>query len=1060
MFRGKWMRICSLLCVFFLVVGSVNFPKAQAADPWVNQADVSWIDSSKKLVAFTFDDGPVGTAPTASSQRIMDVLEKYGMHCTYFYWGEKINSSNVDEIKRAYSLGCELGNHSFTHPYLTNMSAAQIKEEIAKTNAWLEPISGNAETLIRPPYGSTNNTVQQAAGAPLINWSLDSGDWNNGNYNSVLRTVRNGIQDGSIILFHETYDYTAQAVETLVPELIEQGYEIVSVSELMKMKGVELKAGTVYTNQAVGKPNVIENVDHEHVYQDIVTAPTCTERGYTTHKCTVEGCKKVVVDTYVDALGHDWDEGKITTPATEESAGLMTYTCARCGETKTKRIPRIGATVPDDIDFKDAASADRFEVVNKTVTEIRAGEGLYMITTKDAFEPCNGQLSGDAATTPKDLVLIPVEGDWQATLKFNFSTGSAGNGYYQFFGFYAMQDYNNCAGIRGGDGAFQNFLRIGGELAADSADMNSSPGFSSAGTYWFRIIKEGTSYACFRSANGEEFTEIFSYVDTGIEADKIAIDAYTGMTEGYVFMVDTLSFEDVGGAPQPHVHDYAAVVTAPTCTKGGYTTFTCSCGDSYVADETDPVAHEFVNGECKYCGLKAFVATFICDEHASVTVYDSQAEDSPKTEKAASAYARNSDTGEIDASGDGQVNFVVAVDDGYELVSVTAEPNNYKNLKLPAETGTGYRITKITGDFTVTVVTKASTCEHDYKAVVTAPTCTEKGYTTYTCSKCGISYVDEITEKLQHNFVNGACTVCGLKAYVINFACDAGASVTVYESQAEDSPKVEKAAATYARSGDTGEIDASGDGQVNFEVVLAPGYVLKDVTAEPKNYKNIKLPEETGAGYRITKISGDFTVTVTTEKGADYVCDGGEACPSKGFTDVPMAGTWAHAGIDYCVETGLMKGISDGIFNPSGTVTRGQLVTILYRIAGEPAFTTDKQFSDVEDGRYYTKAVLWAAENGIVTGYSDGTFLPNREISREQIAAILYRYEGSPAIDGKLEFPDAATAGAYAENALIWATQKGLITGVKTTGATLLNPKANAPRAQIATIIMRFSQLG
>ncbi len=788
MFHGKWMKICSLLCVFFLVVELFNFPRAQAADPWVNKADVSWIDSSKKLVAFTFDDGPVGTAPTASSQRIMDVLERYGMHCTYFYWGEKINDSNIDEIKRAYSIGCELGNHSFTHPYLTQMNASQIQEEISKTNAWLEPISGNAVTLVRPPYGSTNNTVQQAAGAPLINWSLDSGDWNNGNYDSVLRTVCNGIQDGSIILFHQTYDFTAQAIETLVPELIEQGYEIVSVSELMKMKGIELKAGTVYTNQAVGKPNVIENADHEHVYQDIVTAPTCTERGYMTHKCTVEGCKKVVVDTYVDALGHDWDEGKITTPATEQSAGLTTYTCARCGEIKTKRIPRIGATVPDDIDFTDPASADRFEIVNKDVTAIREGEGLYMITTKNAFEPCNDQLSGDAATTPKDLVLVPVEGDWQATLKFNFSTGSASNGYYQFFGFYAMADYNNCVGIRGGDGAFQNFLRVGGELAADTADLNSTPGFSAAGTYWFRVRKEGTTYTCYRSSDGEDFTEIFSYDDTGIEADKLAIDAYTGMTEGYIFMVDSLTFEDV------HVHNYVADVTAPTCTEGGYTVYTCACGSRYVADEVPALGHDFVNGKCSRCD----------------------------------------------------------------------------------------------------------------------------------------------------------------------------------------------------------------------------------------------------------------------EKDPDYVCNGGDDCPAKDFTDSPKLGTWAHEGVDYCIEKGYMNGISDAIFKPNGTVTRGQLVTILYRIAKEPDISTEKSFTDVVPDRYYTDAVLWAAENDIVNGYNDGTFKPESPISREQIPTILYRYAGSPVASGTLDFPDADKTGSYAKDALIWATQEGLITGVKTTEATLLNPKANATRAQIATIIMRY----
>lgn len=262
-------RILSMICVVSMLMAMFSFyaPAAQAADPWENKADVSWIDPSKKLVAITFDDGPVGTAPTASSQRIMNVLEKYGLHCTYFYWGEKIDDDNINEIRRAYSLGCELGNHSFTHPYLTNMNADQIKNEIKKTNDLLSPISGNEVTLVRPPYGSTNGTVSANVGAPMINWSLDSADWNNGNLNTVLNNLRRGIKDGSIVLCHQTYDFTAQAMEILIPELIEQGYLVVSVSELMKMKGVTMTAGTVYTNQAENKKNITNNG-----YENLVAA--------------------------------------------------------------------------------------------------------------------------------------------------------------------------------------------------------------------------------------------------------------------------------------------------------------------------------------------------------------------------------------------------------------------------------------------------------------------------------------------------------------------------------------------------------------------------------------------------------------------------------------------------------------------------------------------------------------------------------------------------------------------------------------------------------------------
>ncbi len=527
--------------------------------------------------------------------------------------------------------------------------------------------------------------------------------------------------------------------------------------------------------------------DHEYVPE--VIAPTCLENGYTQYVCSK--CGNARKGDVTAALGHDWDEGTVTVAATETTPGVLTIACRRCDATKTKRIPRVGATVPDDIDFTDPASADRFEIVNQAETAIREGQGLYLITTKDAFEPANDQLSGTAATTPKDLVLVPVEGDWAATMEFAFNQGGASNGYYQFFGFYAMQDYQNAAGIRGGNNDLQNFLRVGGTITADSDGVKSAPGLGSNGTYWFKLVKEGTTYTCLRSSDGEEFTEMFSYADTGIEAEHIAIDAYTGMTAGYQFYVKSLKFEDVGG----HIHNYEAVVTAPTCTEKGYTTYTCVCGDSYIADEVAALDHDYVNGKCSRCDTK-----------------------------------------------------------------------------------------------------------------------------------------------------------------------------------------------------------------------------------DP-----------------------------------DYVCNGGENCPAKNYADSPKAGTWAHAGIDYCVENKLMNGISDTLFKPNGTVTRGQLVTILYRIAGnKAAATTEVTFTDVEDGRYYTDAVKWAAANGIVNGYKDNTFKPEANISREQIATILYRYAGNPDVSGTLNFPDANQVGNYAKVALLWATQEGLITGIKTTDSTILDPKANATRAQIATIIMRY----
>ena len=224
-----------------------------------------------------------------------------------------------------------------------------------------------------------------------------------------------------------------------------------------------------------------------------------------------------------------------------------------------------------------------------------------MVTTKDGFEPANDQLSGAAAATPKDLVLVDVEGDWSATLRFAFDP-TANNGYYQFFGFYAMEDYANCAGIRGGDGAIQDFLRLGGSITAETKSVG--PGLSEQGTYWFRIVKQGSSYTCFRSSDGEAFTQLFAYPDTGIEAKKLAIDAYTGMTEGYTFYLERLSLESDGTpAQQGCTHAYDAAVTPPYCTGAGYTVYACrNCTDRYVADVKAALGHDFADGVCTRCG--------------------------------------------------------------------------------------------------------------------------------------------------------------------------------------------------------------------------------------------------------------------------------------------------------------------------------------------------------------------------------------------------------------------------------------------------------------------------
>ena len=181
------------------------------------------------------------------------------------------------------------------------------------------------------------------------------------------------------------------------------------------------------------------------------------------------------------------------------------------------------------------------------------------------------------------------------------------------------------------------------------------------------------------------------------------------------------------------------------------------------------------------------------------------------------------------------------------------------------------------------------------------------------------------------------------------------------------------------------------------------------------------------------------------------------ACPSKSFSDVNPK-LWYHEGIDYVVAAGLMNGTGKSAFSPEGGMTRGQLVTVLYRREGTPAVSGASPFADVRPGRYYTEAVQWAAEHSIVTGTTATRFNPEGRITREQIATILFRYAQYKGIDttpsGSLNsYQDGKRISTYAKTAMSWAVGSGLIQGVE---GNRLAPQNSAIRAQVATILMRF----
>ncbi len=211
----------------------------------------------------------------------------------------------------------------------------------------------------------------------------------------------------------------------------------------------------------------------------------------------------------------------------------------------------------------------------------------------------------------------------------------------------------------------------------------------------------------------------------------------------------------------------------------------------------------------------------------------------------------------------------------------------------------------------------------------------------------------------------------------------------------------------------------------------------------------------------VAKLTTSGAIAVTTSGGIVYTMDGTKETVHtfKRFSDV-KPGDWFSAAVADVVGKGLMNGTSETTFNPQGKTTRAMLVTILYRLAGQPKVNVATSFNDVAADSWYGTAVAWAADKQIVMGYADGTFKPDLDLTREQLVTMIYRFAKSAGQDVSAraditKYSDGKQVSSYAFEAMQWAVAKGVISG---TSATTLAPQGSATRAQMATIFMRFTK--
>ena len=341
---------------------------------------------------------------------------------------------------------------------------------------------------------------------------------------------------------------------------------------------------------------------------------------------------------------------------------------------------------------------------------------------------------------------------------------------------------------------------------------------------------------------------------------------------------------------------------------------------------------------------------------------------------------------------------------------------------------------------------------HSYKDVVTAPTCTEKGYTTHTCA-CGDSYVDTYVDALGHTWDSGKVTKqpteteTGVKTYTCT-RCGETRTETMPVLPHTHSYKAVVTAPTCTDKGYTTHTCACGDSYVDaYTDALGHAWDNGKVTKEPTETETgVKTFTCTRCGETKTESIPVVSVDVT-----------------QMFTDVTK--NWAYPGIQYCVTHGIMGGMGDGTFAPTGTTTRAQIVQILYNLEGTPAVSGTTPFTDLT-ANWYKPAILWAYQNNVVAGKSPTTFDPEGPVTREQIAVILTQYmfhvltmERTWTPADLSAFPDGAQVSSWAKEAMQDAVALGLINGTKASdGLVYLDPQGSATRQQVATILMNFCQ--
>ena len=558
------------------------------------------------------------------------------------------------------------------------------------------------------------------------------------------------------------------------------------------------------------------------------------------------------------------------------------------------------------------------------------------------------------------------------------------------------------------------------------------------------VTKLGASFkadgTCMQKVNGGYPILVWQKLAEGQSEhtlEKTTVVAPTCTEQGYTIYTCTACGETVKADFVPATgHSYEESVVAPTCEKDGYTNHVCSvCGDSYRDNYVDAAGHQYTltvtAPTCTAAGYTTHLCS-VCGHSYVDSIVPATGHSYEDTVTAPTCTAAGYTTHTCSVCGDSYIDTIVPAT-GHDYV--------WQITRVPTCTAEGVKAFTCShcGDSYDVALAKA---DHTYEAVVTAPTCTNNGYTTHTCSVCGDSYVDSIVPATGHSYdavvTAPTCDKMGYTTYTCSACGDS--YVADYVDAAGHDCETETVPATCLGYGFVRESCKHCDYSVITEITAPLGHDYQAVVTAP------------------TLDEGGYTTHTCSRCGDSYVDSETPALGHKcaAYTDIPT--DWAKEGICFVIENGLMVGTTSTTFAPKDTLTRAMLVTVLYRMAGSPTVDAPSGFTDVADGQWYSDAIAWAAANGIVNGVGGNKFAPSEPVTREQLAAIFFRYAKAeaPEADVLSGYPDAESVSTYARDAMAWAVSTGLVTGSKEADGTYLAPQGLAAREQAAAILMRY----